>query len=104
MTFQTLFLVGCASVVRETWQEPPPWVAPPMKVSGCLDPRAIVFAGSLGVVNTGALLAGEVRTIGSKRRIVKSRFSERFWGRHLHVCRGKGCKSEDCESSGCKLH
>ena len=38
MTIHLEFLVAGLSVVRETWQEPPPCTAPPINLSVCLEP------------------------------------------------------------------
>lgn len=43
MTFHSLLVVGCLSVVTLTWQDPPPCVSPPMKLSACVSPTAMLF-------------------------------------------------------------
>ena len=41
MTIHLELLVAGLSVVRETWHDPPPWVAPPVKESFCVEPIAM---------------------------------------------------------------
>lgn len=43
MTFHEEVLVGCRSVVRLIWHEPPPWVALPMKASFWDSPMGMMF-------------------------------------------------------------
>ena len=41
MTIHLELLVAGLSVVRETWHDPPPWTAPPVKESFCVEPIAM---------------------------------------------------------------
>jgi hypothetical protein len=43
MTIHCELFVGCRSVVRLTWQDPPPWTALPMKLRVWGWPMVIVF-------------------------------------------------------------
>lgn len=43
ITLNTEFAVGAVSYVIETWHDPPPCVAPPIKESSCLDPKGIML-------------------------------------------------------------
>lgn len=43
MTIHLDSLVGCLSLVRETWHEPPPCVALPMNESVCLAPMGMML-------------------------------------------------------------
>src|SRR5271154_2717060 len=43
MTIHFELFVGCRSVVRLTWQDPPPWTALPMKLRVCGSPTAMTL-------------------------------------------------------------
>jgi len=46
MTIHLEFLVAGLSVVREIWQEPPPWTAVPLKERVCCWPMAMSVTGA----------------------------------------------------------
>lgn len=63
MTIHLEALVAGVSVVRETWQEPPPWTDSPKKESCCGLPMAMVVtvAPALEVALQGKLEPSAVR-------------------------------------------
>jgi len=62
------------------------------------------IAGSLRIVDAGALLTGEVAAVPVERGIVESGLAEGLGRRHLHVCGAEGCESEDHEGGICGEH
>ena len=59
MTWKSESLVGSKSFVSETWHEPPPWVAPPMKDSVCFAPMGIVAVDLAAAYTPGRCLHGK---------------------------------------------
>lgn len=59
MTSHLEALVGFLSLLIDTWQEPPPWVAPPLNASVCGTPIGMTFLAFSTSYTPGRCLQGK---------------------------------------------